>query len=113
MPIGTGTKLRKIPTLPAFCARICSAPSEIQPWLQAVTDVAAEGGKQLLVVSHHPESINYLAADAAFRMWRDPTGGHSRIAPLVPDLDAGETAYDVVKLGGSDDAADRPASDHE
>ncbi|HEY3358891.1 MAG TPA: AAA family ATPase [Polyangia bacterium] len=74
------------------------APAEIQPWLRAVADAAAERKQQLLVVSHHPESINYLAANAAWRMWRDPDSGHTRIAPLLPDLDAGETAYDVLKL---------------
>ena len=89
------------------------APGEIQPWLRAVADVAAAGGKQLLVVSHHPETINYLAADAAFRMWRDPDAGHTRIAPVAPDLAVGETAYDVVKLGGQEGAPDGLAANHE
>lgn len=75
------------------------APAEIQPWLHAVADAAAKRHQQLLVVSHHPESINYLAADAAFRMWRDQNAGHTRIGPLSPDRDAGETAYDAVKFG--------------
>ncbi|MCX4243526.1 AAA family ATPase [Paraliomyxa miuraensis] len=73
------------------------APAEIQPWLRAVVDAALEGDRQLLVISHHPESIDYLAADAAWRMWRDPATGCSRIAKLEPDLDAGETAYDLAK----------------
>jgi predicted ATPase len=73
------------------------SPKEIQPWLRAVTDYMTEAGRQLLVISHHPEAINYMAADAAWRMWRDPTGGHSRIERLEPDLEAGETAYDLVK----------------
>lgn len=84
------------------------APAEIQPWLRAVADSAAERNQQLLVVSHHPESINYMAADAAWRMWRDKEAGHTRIAPLTPDLAAGETAYDVVKLGSSDEATPGP-----
>jgi predicted ATPase len=75
------------------------APAEIQPWLRAVVDSAAEHKQQLIVISHHPEPINYMAADAVWRMWRDPEGGHTRIAPLSPDIEAGVTAYDAVKLG--------------
>jgi predicted ATPase len=78
------------------------APAEIQPWLQAVADIAAEGNRQLIVISHHPESIDYLAADAAWRMRRDPATGCSRIEQLEPDLDAGEKAYDLVRERASD-----------
>ena len=78
------------------------APSEIQPWLSAVTDLAADQNQQVLVVSHHPEAINYLAADSVWRMWRDRAEGFSRISPMEIDLDAGVTAYDVLKLGAED-----------
>src|SRR5207249_1480535 len=84
------------------------APREIQPWLQAVADAAAERKQQLLVVSHHPEAINYIAADAGWRMWRDPDTGYTRISPLTPDRETGETAYDLLKFGspgGPDKAA--------
>lgn len=74
------------------------APREIQPWLRAVADAAAERKQQLLVVSHHPELINYLAAESAWRMWRDKDAGHTRIARLAPDLEAGEAAYDSMKF---------------
>lgn len=73
------------------------APAEIQPWLRAVADVAAGGNRQLIVISHHPESIDYLAADAAWKMSRDPTSGCSRIERLAPDREAGERAYDLAK----------------
>lgn len=78
------------------------APAEIQPWLRAVADVAAEGNRQLIVISHHPDSIDYLAADAAWKMSRDPSTGASRIRRLEPDRDVGETAYDLVKQRGED-----------
>lgn len=78
------------------------APGEIQPWLRTMADVAAEGNRQLIVISHHPESIDYLAADAAWRMSRDPTTGASRIAKLEPDRDVGETAYDLVRQRSGD-----------
>lgn len=89
------------------------APAEIQPWLRAVADAAAEHHQQLLVVSHHPESINYMAADAAWRMWRDKDAGHTRIAPLAPDLEAGETAYDAVKFGLPDALPEGTVPEHE
>lgn len=73
------------------------SPKEIQPWLRTVTDYMTSESRQLLVISHHPEAINYMAADAAWRMWRDPAGGHSRIEKLEPDLEVGETAYDLVR----------------
>lgn len=74
------------------------SPTEIQPWLLAVADAASDRGQQLLLVSHHPESINYLAGSAMWRMWRDGGAGHTRIDQLEPDLDSGETAYDALKL---------------
>ena len=73
------------------------APSEIQPWLREVADLMASVDGQLLVISHHPEAINYLAADSAWRMWRDPSGGHTRIGPLQADRNIGEDAYDAFK----------------
>ena len=78
------------------------APAEIQPWLMAVADLAAEGKRQLMVISHHPEAIDYLAADSVWRIWRDKEAGHTRIALLEPDRNAGESAYDLVKLGVGD-----------
>ena len=79
------------------------APQEIQPWLQKLVDGAAHRGGQVILMSHHPESINYMAADSAWRMWRDPAGGHTRIEPLSPDLEAGETAYDLLRRGRDGD----------
>jgi predicted ATPase len=73
-------------------------PSEIQRWLRAMGDSANERGQQLLYVSHNQEAINYLAADGIWRMWRDPDAGHTRIAPLIPDEEAGMSAYDELKL---------------
>jgi len=78
------------------------APSEIQPWLRAVADFARDGGRQLLVISHHPEAIDYLAADSIWRMWRDKEGGHSRIEPLEADRAAGESAYEAVRRDMAD-----------
>ena len=37
---------------------------EIQPWLTALTDLAGDGIEQAVLISHHPEIINYLAASS-------------------------------------------------
>lgn len=79
------------------------APGEIQPWFVKVLDAASERGTQVLAVSHHPETIDYMAADSSWRMWRDPSGGHSRIERLQPDLDVGQTAYELARSGHADD----------
>lgn len=73
------------------------APAEIQPWLREVADLLSANNRQLIVISHHPESINYLAADSVWRMWRDSDSGHTRIEQLQPDRNAGESAYEATK----------------
>ncbi|HYO65770.1 MAG TPA: ATP-binding protein [Archangium sp.] len=55
--------------------------AEIKPWLVAVSDASREVDNQLLVISHNPEVIDYLAADHAWFFSR-PDGGHTRIKPL-------------------------------
>ncbi len=39
------------------------ALSEIQPWLTSLFDLCGEGKAQAIIISHHPELINYLASD--------------------------------------------------
>jgi len=73
------------------------APAEIQPWLREIVDAVAANNHQLIVISHHPESIIYLAADSIWRMWRDSGSGHTRIAPLQPNRETGEAAYEATK----------------
>lgn len=46
---------------------------EIQPWLQTLRDTLDEQGGQALIISHHPEVIDYLALDAILRFER-PSG---------------------------------------
>jgi predicted ATPase len=74
---------------------------EIQPWLRSIVDAMSSNDGQLIVVSHHPESIDYLAADAVWVMSRDRLAGHTRIARLEPDLDAGETASAALMSGAT------------
>ncbi|MBX3165807.1 MAG: ATP-binding protein [Candidatus Eremiobacteraeota bacterium] len=43
---------------------------EMQPWLTAVQDRVAEGA-QVVLISHHPEFVNYLAADCGIVFSRE------------------------------------------
>jgi predicted ATPase len=78
------------------------ALAEIQPWLAQLRETVLEVGKgTLLVASHHPEVIDYLAADQAMVFWRDH-GGPSRIRQLKVDREKGLTASEWVLLEGPD-----------
>jgi energy-coupling factor transporter ATP-binding protein EcfA2 len=46
---------------------------EVQPWLQELRDSLEQRGGQAMVISHHPEVIDYLAVDSAWRFER-PAG---------------------------------------
>ncbi|HSK77562.1 MAG TPA: AAA family ATPase, partial [Thermoanaerobaculia bacterium] len=46
---------------------------EIQPWLQTLRDTVEEHGGQALIISHHPEVMDYLGSDAIWRFER-PSG---------------------------------------
>ncbi|MBK8481483.1 MAG: ATP-binding protein [Proteobacteria bacterium] len=78
------------------------AQTEIQPWLAAMREavVNAKHGT-LLVLSHHPEVIDYLAADQVLYLWRGG-GGPTRVRELSIDRDQGLTASEASKLGLAD-----------
>jgi predicted ATPase len=49
------------------------ALSEIQPWLQVLRDTLDKLGGQAMIISHHPEVMDYLALDSLWRFER-PSG---------------------------------------
>ena len=56
------------------------ATREIQPWLTEIKDRCLEGSGQALLISHHPEIVDYLGA--AYGTWVErgpnaPTRLHS------------------------------------
>lgn len=57
---------------------------EVQPWLQSLRDLVEERSGQALVISHHPEVIDYLTSDSAFRFER-PGGDLVRVSDWTPD----------------------------
>jgi hypothetical protein len=74
------------------------ADSEIQPWISAVRERIAEARRgTLLVFSHHPHLIDYLAADQVLRLWRDD--GPTRVEELSVDRDQGLPVSTLLNLG--------------
>lgn len=50
------------------------ALSEIQPWLMELRDVCSDHEAQVVLISHHPELIDYLGPDCGMRIEREPLG---------------------------------------
>ncbi len=61
---------------------------EIQPWLQLLRDTVEERGSQAMVISHHPEVMDYLALDSVWFFER-PTSA-VRVTRHKPDLSPGQ-----------------------
>lgn len=83
---------------------------EIQPWLQVLRDALEDHGGQALIISHHPEVMDYLALDAIWQFER-PAG--SVIArPLEvngePDLKLSE-----IIARGKKDRSPRSGRNHQ
>ena len=71
--------------------------TEIKPWLQDLSDEVRDEG-QLFVVSHHPEVVNYLAADRPLLFSRID-GGPTTVRTDVFDRDTGLRASDQLLRG--------------
>ncbi|MBF0623236.1 MAG: AAA family ATPase [Magnetococcales bacterium] len=67
---------------------------EIQPWLSGLADAVGESLEQVVLISHHPETINYLGAAHGRWLERDGLGPVRSLteAPRpVPGLDLAKT----------------------
>ena len=58
---------------------------EIQPWLAALADLIGDGLEQALLISHHPEIINYLGGSKG-RWFSRAESGHARVMETPPDV---------------------------
>jgi len=73
------------------------AYEEIQPWLSGMRDAVLTGNATLLVISHHPEVIDYLAPDQVLRFWRDEAGPTRVEEPKIA-LATGLTASEAIRM---------------
>lgn len=65
---------------------------EIQPWLSTLYDFCADGELQSLLISHHPEYINYLASSAGLWLEREQD------APVRVTAVSNENEFDIAEL---------------
>jgi predicted ATPase len=71
---------------------------EIQPWLIELIDRTRATGSQCLLISHHPELINYLAPSRGVRFFRDGLGP-VRSQPFESVEDSGLLPAEIVARG--------------
>ena len=73
---------------------------EIQPWLTLLYDYCGDRDLQALLISHHPELINYLAF-AGYWFERDHNNAPVRVKPVTDDHDTGLKIRSLWRGGGS------------
>ena len=71
---------------------------EIQPWLFALQDRVDSTGLQALLISHHPELINDLAASNGVQFVRSQNGP-VRTKPFSADKETGLTPSETIARG--------------
>ncbi len=74
------------------------ALAEIQPWLFALTDRLDDENAQVILISHHPELINYFAAGDASRFVRVGSGP-TLVEPFDPKGSPGLSPAELVARG--------------
>lgn len=75
---------------------------EIQPWLVELSDRVRDTGCQCLLISHHPELIDYLAADCGMRFFREG-GGPVRVQAFEWPEDEPLRPAELVARGWEND----------
>jgi len=71
---------------------------EIQPWLSAAEDAIEENKGQLILISHHPEILNYWAREYGLLFSREGNG-HVRTKPYGKVADTGLDPAETIALG--------------
>jgi predicted ATPase len=70
--------------------------AELQPWLVRLSEISRGAANQILIISHSPEVIDYLAADHAWVFSR-PEGGPTRLKPLEINRQEGLRASEWLR----------------
>jgi len=73
------------------------ALQEIQPWLNLLRQAIEDQNTQLVVISHNPDVIDYLAADSAYLFTR-PSGDVTVCREFPVDRSQGITASEYLRL---------------
>jgi len=76
------------------------ALAEIQPWLVDAVNLAEDSSFQLLLASHHPEIINYLAPERASYLMRE--GGATRVREFHAEPGTALTPAELFARGWED-----------
>jgi predicted ATPase len=71
---------------------------EIQPWLTSLHDACGESISQAVLISHHPEIIDYLAGSAG-RWFDRPDNGPTRVLDKVPPPADGLKTSETIARG--------------
>lgn len=73
---------------------------EIQPWLIELYDRCSEGEMQSLLISHHPEFINYLLASPIGYWFERESNRPTRIRPITaPKNEGGVPLSEIIARG--------------
>lgn len=71
---------------------------EIQPWLMELNDACGEGFQQTILISHHPELIDYLGQENGKWIERDPLGP-TRVKKLPEKIEKGLKLSEQIARG--------------
>lgn len=71
---------------------------EIQPWLLAAEEAVEEHDGQLILISHHPETLNQWAREYGLRFFREENG-HVRTEKFKPDQDGKLQPSELIARG--------------
>jgi predicted ATPase len=71
---------------------------EIQPWLLAAEEAVEEQNGQLILISHHPETLNHWAQEYGLRFFREENG-HVRTERFKPDQDGKLQPSELIARG--------------
>jgi predicted ATPase len=73
--------------------------SEIQPWLQVLRDTLETRGGQAMIISHHPEVMDYLALDSLW--WFERPSGPVIVRPFEADTASPLKLSELIARGAA------------
>jgi predicted ATPase len=71
---------------------------EIQPWLMELNDACGDGFPQAVLISHHPELIDYLGPESGKWLEREPLGP-TRVKKLPEKIEKGLKLSEQIARG--------------